>query len=126
MADTSTEIARRPGRPGQHRRPGFNESENIEALGGSIAEAMKGFRYELVLVDDGSDADTLATIERLVAADDRIRGISFARNFGHQCALAAGLRYASGQVVIMMDGDMRRRPCDAQPAARGASRPGPS
>ena len=90
--------------------PVYNEAANIQPLAIAVAEALAGQAYELIFVDDGSDDATFENIDRLSQGDARVRGVSLSRNFGHQHALAAGLRFAEGQAVITMDGDMQHPP----------------
>jgi glycosyltransferase involved in cell wall biosynthesis len=90
--------------------PAFNEGNNVGTLAAKIAEAMQGRPWELILVDDGSSDDTFARIADLARRDPRIRGLSLTRNFGHQYALAAGLRQARGEAVITMDADLQHPP----------------
>ena len=90
--------------------PAYNESSNVGALAAAIAQAMEGQPWELILVDDGSSDDTFAQIADLARRDKRIRGLGFPRNFGHQYALAAGLRHARGEAVVTMDADLQHPP----------------
>ena len=64
----------------------------------------------MVLVDDGSTDGTSATADQMHAADPRFRCVHLSRNFGHQAAVTAGLRYASGDVICVMDGDLQDPP----------------
>jgi len=90
--------------------PVCNEAGNIAPLAGAVADALPETDYELIFVDDGSDDRTFEQIEREVGRGRGAVGISLSRNFGHQHALAAGLQYARGEVVVMMDGDMQHPP----------------
>ena len=65
---------------------------------------------ELVLIDDGSRDCSLEMIRQLHAQDARVSYLSFARNFGHQIAVTAGLNFARGQAVIVMDADLQDPP----------------
>jgi dolichol-phosphate mannosyltransferase len=75
-----------------------------------VLDTLPGGPHELVLVDDGSSDGTLAHLEEAVAADPRIVAVSLSRNFGHQAALSAALDYASGDVVVVIDGDLQDPP----------------
>jgi undecaprenyl-phosphate 4-deoxy-4-formamido-L-arabinose transferase len=66
--------------------------------------------YELILVDDGSRDATWSIVERLHAADARVRAIRFKRNFGQHPAMHAGLARARGDIVVTMDGDLQNAP----------------
>lgn len=76
----------------------------------AVLDAVPGGPHEIVLVDDGSDDRTFELIEEAAAADNRVVGVRLSRNFGHQAALTAALELVSGDVVIVMDGDLQDRP----------------
>jgi dolichol-phosphate mannosyltransferase len=65
--------------------------------------------YEIIFVDDQSDA-TLEILKRIQRKDDRVKLISLSRNFGHQIALTAGMDFAAGDAVIMLDADLQHPP----------------
>jgi dolichol-phosphate mannosyltransferase len=65
---------------------------------------------EVIFVNDGSKDRSLELLRGLVASDKRFRVLSFARNFGHQTAITAGVDYAHGQAVVVMDGDLQDPP----------------
>ena len=93
--------------------PLFNEVDNLPDLYAAVqpvATDLSGGAYELVFVDDGSQDGSFEIVKRLHLKDKRVRGISFARNFGHQTALLAGLKAARGEVVISMDADLQHPP----------------
>jgi glycosyltransferase involved in cell wall biosynthesis len=94
--------------------PVFNEEENVEPLlgeiRGALAPAMKS--YEVIAIDDGSTDGTFAVLQRLYRCDPALNIIRLKRNFGQTAALAAGLAYASGEVVVLMDGDGQNDPAD--------------
>ncbi|KPK89266.1 MAG: glycosyltransferase, partial [Anaerolineae bacterium SM23_ 63] len=69
-----------------------------------------GEPWELILVDDGSTDGSTEIIRSLAAEDHRVRPVIFARNFGHQIAITAGLDYSRGEVVIIMDADLQDPP----------------
>jgi len=74
----------------------------------SLSEA--GVRYEILFVDDGSRDTTPGRIAAANAADPGVKTIRFTRSFGHQAALAAGLHFARGDVVVTLDGDLQHPP----------------
>ena len=94
--------------------PVFNEEENIEPLVGEIRGALAPLKksYEVIAVDDGSSDRTFAVLSRLRRCDPTINVIRLKRNFGQTAALAAGLAYASGEIVVLMDGDGQNDPAD--------------
>lgn len=69
-----------------------------------------GYAFEIIFVDDGSRDASAWILDRIAAADARVRPLYLARNFGHQVALSCGLDYASGDAVVTMDGDMQHPP----------------
>ncbi len=88
--------------------PCYRSEQTIETVTAEIAATMKQldqYEYEIILVNDCSPDGTLAVIRRLCEADARIKGISFARNFGQHAALMAGLRCAKGDYVVCLDDD---------------------
>ena len=69
-----------------------------------------GMGYEIICVDDGSRDGTWKLLKQQYAADPHWRGLSFARNFGHQTAVSAGLFYATGDAVAIIDADLQDPP----------------
>ncbi len=92
--------------------PIYNEAESLPELHRRVREVMEslGEPWELILVDDGSSDGSTEYIRRLAQEDAHVRAIIFARNFGHQIAVTAGLDYARGQAVIIMDADLQDPP----------------
>ena len=92
--------------------PAHNESGNIEFIVDKIEATFPFQLYELeiLLVDDGSIDDTLEKIQRLSKKNKRVKFIELSRNFGHQCAVKAGMDNAKGDCVITMDCDMQHPP----------------
>lgn len=91
--------------------PLYNEAANVAPLCEELARALQSLGdAEVILVDDGSTDATWRAIEAEAARRPGFCGISFARNFGHQRALLAGLRASRGSAIITMDGDLQHPP----------------
>jgi glycosyltransferase involved in cell wall biosynthesis len=93
--------------------PVLNEAGNLARLVERLTPVLDSLEcdaWELVLVDDGSTDSTLDQARQLNVADSRIKAISLSRNFGKEIALAAGIQYASGDAVVMMDADLQHPP----------------
>ena len=94
--------------------PLYNEAASIPELYRrtvvSLDEA--GHAFELIFVDDGSTDSTFAELERIHAADGRVRAVRFKRNFGQHAAMHAGLVRARGEILVTMDGDLQNAPED--------------
>jgi dolichol-phosphate mannosyltransferase len=92
--------------------PLYNEEDSLAELYRQLTalfDRLDG-EVELILVDDGSRDRSLEMLRSLQARDDRVRYMSLARNFGHQIALSAGLQFATGKAVIVMDADLQDPP----------------
>jgi dolichol-phosphate mannosyltransferase len=92
--------------------PIFNEYDNLPELYRRVKEVMDstGETWELILVDDGSTDQSTERIRELAARDEAVRPIIFARNFGHQIAVTAGLDYSRGAAVVIIDADLQDPP----------------
>lgn len=92
--------------------PIYNELENLPLLYARVRDEMEktGEAWELILVDDGSQDGSTEVIRKLAASDPRGRPVIFARNFGHQIAVTAGLDYSRGDAVIIIDADLQDPP----------------
>jgi dolichol-phosphate mannosyltransferase len=93
--------------------PCFNESEVIELFYEKLKfqlALIEIFSFEIIFVDDGSSDDTLIKLNHLAKKDSRIKIYSLSRNFGHQVALTAGIDFAKGEAVILMDSDLQHPP----------------
>src|SRR5438105_14675441 len=90
----------------------LNEAATLEELYRRTTAALGDADYELVFVDDGSRDATWSIVERLHAADPRVRAVRFKRNFGQHPAMHAGLARARGEIVVTMDGDLQNQPED--------------
>jgi polyisoprenyl-phosphate glycosyltransferase len=97
--------------------PVHNEGASLPAFVTAVHAALADLHldYEVVLVDDGSRDDTWERIRAAAAADPRVRGLSFSRNFGKEAAMRAGLEEACGLAVVVIDADLQHPP-DVIPA----------
>jgi dolichol-phosphate mannosyltransferase len=92
--------------------PVYNEAKSLPEFYDRVSSALNrlGETWELVLVNDGSRDESLEVMRRLNASDPRVKLIDFARNFGHQVAVSAGMDFASGDAVIIIDSDLQDPP----------------
>jgi glycosyltransferase involved in cell wall biosynthesis len=93
--------------------PALDEEEGVRELYSRITAAAAHWPdpvLELILVDDGSTDRTLPISRELASADPRFKIVSLTRNFGHQAAVSAGLKHATGDVVVVMDADLQDPP----------------
>jgi dolichol-phosphate mannosyltransferase len=91
--------------------PARDEVANIAPMVAALREVMAALgRFEIIYIDDGSDDGTLTALREAAAADASVRYLSLTRNFGHEAALRAGLSYARGRAVIVMDADLEHPP----------------
>lgn len=93
--------------------PCYNEAENVELFQSETMKAFEGcgYSYEIIFVDDGSTDATLHNLKKIHAAGKcPVKVISFSRNFGKEAGLYAGLQYASGEYISLIDADLQQRP----------------
>jgi glycosyltransferase involved in cell wall biosynthesis len=92
--------------------PVLNEERGVDALLARLLPVLEqtGLRAEVVFIDDGSRDSTLERLRHLNSVDPRIKVVSLSRNFGKEIAVAAGLRYARGDAVVIMDADLQHPP----------------
>jgi dolichol-phosphate mannosyltransferase len=90
--------------------PMYEEEETAAVFCERVRAALGDADWELIVVDDGSPDGTGAVLAAEAAADERVKVLSLSRNFGHQAALTAGLDHATGDAVVMMDGDLQDPP----------------
>lgn len=92
--------------------PIFNEAGNLPELHRRVSEVMNstGESWELLLVDDGSTDQSTDLIRQYAKQDPHVRPLIFARNFGHQIAVTAGLDYSRGKAVVIIDSDLQDPP----------------
>ena len=93
--------------------PIYNEESVLPELlrrVGAVLESIPGGPHEMVFADDGSTDRSLAILQQAAQSDPRIVAISLSRNFGHQSALGAALDYTTGDVIVILDGDLQDDP----------------
>ena len=94
--------------------PFFNEEDSIAKLHTAVVDAVAplGIDFEMVFVDDGSTDRTVEIATGIAREDPRVRLVRFRRNYGQTPAMAAGIEYARGKVLVTMDGDLQNDPSD--------------
>lgn len=92
--------------------PMYNEEATIDFFFAEMRKFLAEcpYQYEIVCVNDGSKDNTLNILKKYAEEDDRIKVVSFSRNFGKERALYAGLKYSSGDAVIPIDVDLQNPP----------------
>ena len=92
--------------------PVYNEAESLPALRAALERVLTKLRvpYEIILVDDGSADDTWKVLKAWHKSDARVRAFRFARNFGKEAALSAGIFNSRGDAVVLMDSDLQHPP----------------
>lgn len=92
--------------------PVFNEAGNVGPLLARLKPVLESCSasFEVIFVDDGSSDATLEAVKAENARDERVRAVSFSRNFGKEIAIAAGLDHAAGKAVVIMDADLQHPP----------------
>jgi glycosyltransferase involved in cell wall biosynthesis len=94
--------------------PVYNEEESLPELYRRLLEALTaiGKPWEVILVNDGSRDKSAEVLDKLAAADERVKVVHFRRNSGQTAAMMAGIDYARGDVIIPMDADLQNDPID--------------
>lgn len=93
--------------------PCYNESEALPLFMvemNAVTKKMQEQNFEIIIINDGSSDDTIEIMKSLASNDDRIKYISFSRNFGKEAAIYAGFKHAKGDYVAMMDADLQDPP----------------
>ncbi|MCO5232698.1 MAG: glycosyltransferase family 2 protein [Chitinophagales bacterium] len=93
--------------------PIFNEEENIRALYERINQTITNIHltdFEIIFINDGSKDSSISIIKSLAANDSHIKYIDLSRNFGHQNAVFAGMKYAKKETVVIIDADLQDPP----------------
>ncbi len=94
--------------------PVFNEEDNIEALCSKTISSLNqlGHPWEIIFIDDGSTDTSYEKLEEIAYGQSSLKVIRFVRNFGQTAALAAGIDFAKGEIIIPMDADLQNDPAD--------------
>ncbi|MBI3152033.1 MAG: glycosyltransferase family 2 protein [Chloroflexi bacterium] len=95
--------------------PVYNEQDNLPMLFDAVYNTMNAMQktWEVILVDDGSHDNSLSILKEYAEKDPaHIRVVSFRRNFGQTAAIAAGLDYSQGEIIILLDADLQNDPAD--------------
>lgn len=94
--------------------PVFNEEDNIEALCSKTISSLNqlGHPWEIIFIDDGSTDTSYEKLEEIAYGQLSLKVIRFVRNFGQTAALAAGIDFAKGEIIIPMDADLQNDPAD--------------
>lgn len=92
--------------------PCYNEAPTILEFHKLLTESLKkeNLTYELIMVDDGSEDDTMEKLRSVTKKDKSVKVISFSRNFGKEAAMLAGLKHCNGKYVAIMDADLQHTP----------------
>lgn len=93
--------------------PCYNESDVLPLFYNEVCGVIArcpDYRFRLIFVNDGSRDDTLAQIQKLAQDDERVKYISLSRNFGKEAAMLAGMKYAQGDYIGILDADLQHEP----------------
>ncbi|MBR2743816.1 MAG: glycosyltransferase family 2 protein [Clostridia bacterium] len=93
--------------------PMYYEQDVAEECYSRLSNTLKnipGYEYELICINDGSKDKTLEILEQIAYQDEKVKVISFSRNFGHQAAVTAGLQYVTGDAIVIIDADLQDPP----------------
>jgi glycosyltransferase involved in cell wall biosynthesis len=95
--------------------PVYNEEQNLPLLYDEVVAALKPIKkdWELILVDDGSRDKSMGVLKQIASKDKKhVRVVQFRRNFGQTAAIAAGIDFASGEIIVLLDADLQNDPAD--------------
>ncbi len=94
--------------------PMYYEEEVANECYNKVSNVLKGleekYDYEIIFVNDGSKDKTLEILEKIAKEDEKVKIISFSRNFGHQAAVTAGLKEVTGDAIVIIDADLQDPP----------------
>lgn len=90
----------------------YNEESVLDVLYKELSSALqkREITYEIIFVNDGSTDSSQEIIEKISDTDKQVKSILFSKNFGHEAAMIAGIDYASGDMIVCMDGDLQHPP----------------
>lgn len=92
--------------------PIYNEEDNIKQLFNEIADALNGYDYEIIGVNDGSNDKSGEILNKIAAGSPRIKAIHFAGNYGQTAAIVCGIEHATGNIIVPIDSDLENDPMD--------------
>lgn len=75
-----------------------------------VLNKIENYDYEIIFVNDGSKDKTLEILRKMAEKDERVKVVSFSRNFGHQAAVTAGIKFVTGDAIVIMDADLQDPP----------------
>lgn len=75
-----------------------------------VLTSISNYDYEIIFINDGSKDKTLEILEAIAKKDKKVKIISFSRNFGHQCAVTAGIQFVTGDAIVIIDADLQDPP----------------
>ena len=93
--------------------PMYNEEEVVKTSYlrvEKVLKELKQYDYEMIIIDDGSKDKTLDLLRDIAHENEKVKVLSFSRNFGHQAAVTAGIQYVTGDAVIIIDADLQDPP----------------
>ena len=93
--------------------PMYYEEDVANECYNRVAKVLKGIKnytYEIIFVNDGSKDKTLEILENISKKDTNVKVLSFSRNFGHQAAVTAGIKYVTGDAIVIIDADLQDPP----------------
>ena len=93
--------------------PCYNEEDIVEIFYNKLVEvleSLKEYNYEIIFIDDGSKDNTIRLLKKIKLKNNKVKIISFSRNFGKESAMLAGLENSKGDYVVVMDSDLQHPP----------------
>ena len=75
-----------------------------------VLTSLENYEHEIIFINDGSKDKTLEILEKIANEDSNVKVVSFSRNFGHQCAVTAGIKYVTGDAIVIIDADLQDPP----------------